>query len=69
MADILQFEKRSKALGEKLPPALRAFVEEVIVPALVREYVSEMRTQKNLASDNCAVAESAASVSFCEVPR
>jgi hypothetical protein len=66
MADIHKFEKRSKALGEKLPPALRAFVEEVIVPALVREYVAE---QKNLASGNCGVAKSPASVSFCEVPR
>jgi len=70
MAEILKFEKRSKALGEKLPAPLREFLDSVIIPALIekyKEHVSQTRTQKNLAPSNWGVADSAATAS-CEVP-
>jgi len=70
MAAILKFEKRSKALGEKMPAALREFIDAVIVPALVREYLAEKKSTNILASRNCGVAESAAKGSLrCEVPQ
>jgi hypothetical protein len=36
-------------LGAKLDPALRDFVDRVIVPALVREYIAEHGTPNQLA--------------------
>jgi hypothetical protein len=70
MAEILKFEKRSKALGEKLPAPLRELLDAVVIPALIdkyKEHVSEMKTQKELASTNFCVADSAATASR-EVP-
>jgi len=74
MADVLQFEKgRAKALGEKLSPVLREFIDIVIVPALVREDLSETKCNRDtnsLAPLNCDMADSAAGGSFLdEVPR
>ena len=69
MADVLQFERRTKARGEEIPVALRRFIDAVIVPALVREYLAEKKSANVLASSNCCVADSAANASFCEVPR
>lgn len=70
MADVLQFERRTKRRGEEIPAALRRFIDAVVVPALVREYLAEKKSTNILASGNCVVAESAASASkICEVPR
>jgi len=66
MADVLQFEQgKAKALGGKIPAHLREFIDSVIVPCLVREFVE----QNDLASRNCCVADSATKENFdCEVP-
>lgn len=70
MADVLQFEQRAQRRGKEIPVALRRFVDAVIVPALVREYLAEKKSTKILASSNCCVADSAASgAKICEVPR
>jgi hypothetical protein len=69
MADVLKFEQRRKARGEELPVALRRFIDAVIVPALVREYLAEKKSTNILASSNCCVTDSAANASLCEVPR
>jgi hypothetical protein len=64
MAEILKFEKRSEALGRKLPPALREFLDAAIIPALIdkaKEHFSQMETSKSLAPSNCSVADSPAS--------
>jgi hypothetical protein len=60
MAEILKFEKRPKPSGGGIPPALREFVEKVIVPALVREWNADRNNPNILASANCSVASSAA---------
>ena len=60
MAEILKFEKRSEELEKKLPPQLREFIDAVIVPALVNEYLAEENESNVLAPSNCAVANSAA---------
>lgn len=63
MAGVLQFEKKAKPAREKLSPALIEFIDEVIVPALVREYLAEKKVSNVLASRNSGVADSAAEVS------
>ena len=37
--------------GTKLDSTLRAWLDRVIVPALVKEYLVEMRVEKEFASD------------------
>ena len=69
MADVLKFEQRAKPQGKEIPLALREFIDAVIVPALVREYLAEKKSTNILASSNCCVAHSAANASFCEVSR
>jgi hypothetical protein len=70
MADAIQSERKGKSAGEKLSPAMRAFVERVLVPALVREYEFEQKKRKEVAPSICCVADSAASSEkICEVPR
>jgi hypothetical protein len=44
-------------LGAKLDPALRDFVDRVIVPALVREYIAEHGTPNQLAHPARAVRQ------------
>ena len=45
-------------LGAKLDPALRAWADRVIIPALAREYLAER--------DGKRIAEAAAPVAKCE---
>ncbi len=49
MADVLKFDRKARKGGEEIPAALREFIDAVIVPALVREYLAEMNVSKNLA--------------------
>jgi hypothetical protein len=52
----LQVTERQK-LGAKLDPALRDFIDMVIVPALVREYIAENETPNQLARPARAVRQ------------
>ena len=66
MADVLKLEKRTRE--EEIPVALREFIDAVIVPALVREYLAEEESTNLLAPANRGVANIAAmQLSACEV--
>jgi hypothetical protein len=52
-------QKEIERLGARLDPALRTFIDRVIVPALVREYIADR--QNGLAAGARAVAQSEAS--------
>lgn len=41
---------RSTRLGKRLDPDLKSWLDNVIVPALVREYVAEIKRQNRLAT-------------------
>ena len=40
---------RSSNLGKKLNPALKSWLDNVIIPALVREYLAEIEKRNRLA--------------------
>jgi hypothetical protein len=56
MAAAIQFGKR-KLERAGIDPALKAFIDNCIVPALVREYLSEIEPQNCLDSEKDSVAE------------
>jgi hypothetical protein len=41
---------RTSALGRKLDPALKSWMDNVIIPALVREYLAEIERRNRLAT-------------------
>jgi hypothetical protein len=41
---------RSSELGKKLNPALKSWLDNVIIPALVREYLAEIEKRNRLAA-------------------
>ncbi len=41
---------RSSSLGRKLDPALKSWMDNVIIPALVREYLAEIEMRNRLAT-------------------
>ena len=41
---------RSVRLGKRLDPDLKSWLDNVIIPALVREYVAEIKEQNRLAT-------------------
>ncbi len=41
---------RSARLGKRLDPDLKSWLDNVIIPALVREYVSEIKKQNQIAT-------------------
>lgn len=41
---------RSARLGKRLDPDLKSWLDNVIIPALVREYVAEIKQQNRLAT-------------------
>lgn len=47
---VLRFEEPSRKRHVKLDPALRAWLDNVIIPALVREYLAEIEKQNRLAT-------------------
>jgi hypothetical protein len=70
MADVLKFERKGRPGGDEIPAALREFIDAVIVPALVREYLGEMNVSKNLAPPSGVVSDSSSDVrAFSEVRR
>jgi hypothetical protein len=70
MADVLKFGRNGQPCGEEIPAALREFIDAVIVPALVREYLGEMNVSKNLAPPSGVVSDSSSDVlGFSEVRR
>jgi hypothetical protein len=40
---------RSARLGKRLDPDLKSWLDNVIIPALVREYIAEIKQQNRLA--------------------
>jgi len=70
MAEVLKFGRKAQPEGEEIPAALREFVDDVIVPALVREYLAKMKPSKTLVQPTGAVSDSAPNVLvFSEVRR
>lgn len=41
---------RSSSLGKKLDPALKSWMDNVIIPALVSEYLAEMEQRNRVAT-------------------
>ena len=41
--------KRSSSAGKRLDPALKSWLDNVIIPALVREYLAEIKKRNRLA--------------------
>lgn len=41
---------RSARLGKRLDPDLKSWLDNVIIPALVREYLAEIKQQNRLAT-------------------
>ncbi|MGC8549833.1 MAG: hypothetical protein ACP5M4_09045 [Acidobacteriaceae bacterium] len=41
--------KRSSGAGKRLDPALKSWLDNVIIPALVREYLAEIKKRNRLA--------------------
>jgi hypothetical protein len=41
---------RSPGLGKRLDPALKSWMDNVIIPALVREYLAEIEKRNRLAA-------------------
>jgi hypothetical protein len=41
---------RSARLGKRLDPDLKSWLDDVIIPALVREYLAEIKKQNRLAT-------------------
>ena len=40
---------RSSSAGKRLDPVLKSWLDNVIIPALVREYLAEIKTRNRLA--------------------
>jgi hypothetical protein len=49
MATIAQFDVRTKRPGAQLDPALREFLDAVVIPALVKAYLLEEGGENRLA--------------------
>ena len=49
MAAAAQFGGKAKRAGAQLDPALKEFLDAVVIPALVREYISEQERENRLA--------------------
>jgi len=70
MAQVLKFGRKAGQRGAEIPAALREFIDAVIVPALLKEYLAETDGPNILAPGDGGVADSAAmELSPCEVSR
>ena len=45
---------RSARLGKRLDPDLKPWLDNVVIPALVREYMAEIEKQNRLATTGCS---------------
>ena len=52
MASLIQFERREAPAESPLTPELRQFIERVVVPILVQEYLSEPSGEKPIAESS-----------------
>lgn len=58
MAEVLQFDAREKQAESPLTPELKDFIDRVIVPILVKQYLAEQAAENVLAEKSPDVAES-----------
>jgi len=49
MAALVQFGSKARPREAQLDPALKEFLDAVVIPALVREYLSEHERENRLA--------------------
>lgn len=49
MARVLQFDGKARSHNAELDPALREFLDTIVIPALVKEYVREYERENCLA--------------------
>jgi hypothetical protein len=49
MSGVLQFGGKTRSPGARLDPALREFLDTIVIPALVKEYVREYERENRLA--------------------
>jgi hypothetical protein len=60
MADVLKFGKKVAPRREEIPAALREFIDAVVIPALVKEYLAETESPNVLVLSDDGMANSAA---------
>lgn len=60
MATAVQFGGKTKRLGAQLDPALKEFLDTVVIPALVKAYLSEHEDENRLALVSRCVTQSVA---------
>jgi len=60
MTKVLQFGGKTKRPGAQLDPALKEFLDAVVIPALVKEYLSEHERENRLALVPRGVTQSVA---------
>jgi hypothetical protein len=60
MATAIQFGRKTKRRGAQLDPALKEFLDLVVIPALVKEYLREHECENRLALVPEGVTHSAA---------
>jgi hypothetical protein len=60
MATAIQFGSKTKSRGAQLDPALKEFLDVVVIPALVKEYLLEHERENRLALVPDGVTHSAA---------
>jgi hypothetical protein len=59
MAEVLKFGKKATPRGEEIPAALREFIDAVIIPALLKEYLAETDRPNVLVLSDDGMANSA----------
>ncbi len=57
MASVVQLGKQAGRRDSPLTPELRAFIDAVVVPLLVREYLAEMERENELALQTPKMAQ------------
>jgi hypothetical protein len=60
MATAIQFGGKTKRPGAQLDPALKEFLDAVVIPALVKAYLSEHEDENRLALVSQGVTQSVA---------
>ncbi len=60
MASVVQLDKQAGRRDSPLTPELRAFIDTIVVPILVREYVAEIERENDLALRTPKMAQSCA---------
>jgi hypothetical protein len=58
------FAPETKPLSAKLSPALRSWVDSCLVPILLKEYFSQIESEKPVATESERMAECAAGKSL-----